>query len=400
MVASTDAAPRTGAPTRRTGAPLPLAAAVAALWAALLGVTPGLALAMVGAIGTGASMADAAGLGAAAWLLGHGVSVTTPTDRITLMPLAITLWVGWRLTRAGVHASRATGALRAVSPWPAVRAGLAVGVGYAALGALVAVLVHPGGAEVSALRAAVTFGLVATVAAVVGALTRARAGRRLLDRVPGVIVDAARTGLAATAFLLAAGAALAGLALALAGGEATQMLAAYQAGIAGQIGITALCLAYLPNLAVWGAAYLVGPGFALGTGTVVSPGDVLLGPVPALPVFAALPSGPVSGLGPALLGAPLVAGVAAGLLLGRARPTSPGAGEAWGALLGSAALAGPVAGLLIHLVMVVSRGGLGSGRLAQMGSDDLRVPIIAAAVIAVGTVTGAVARRTLRRLRD
>lgn len=398
MVASTDAAPRTGAPSRRTGAPLPLAAAVAALWAALLGMTPVLALAMVGAIGTGASMADAAGIGAGAWVLGHGVPVTTPTDRITLMPLAITLWAGWRLTRAGVHASRAIGALRAASVWPAVRAAAAVGVAYGALGALVAALARPGGAGISVLRAALTFGILATAAALVGALANARAGRRLLGRVPRPILDAARTGLTATAFLCAAGAALAGLALALAGGEATQMLAAYQAGIAGQIGITALCLAYLPNLAVWGAAYLVGPGFALGTGTVVSPGDVLLGPVPALPVFAALPSAPLTGVGPALLGAPLLAGVGAGLLLGRTRPSSPG--EGWGGLLGSAALAGPVAGLLVQMAMLVSRGALGSGRLAHVGPDDLRIPIIAAAVIAVGTVTGAVARRTLRRIRD
>jgi hypothetical protein len=400
MVASMDAAPRTGAPTRRTGAPLPLAAAVAALWAALLGVTPVLLLAMVGAIGTGASMADAAGIGAGAWLLSHGVPVTTPTDdRITLMPLAVTLWVGWRLTRAGVHASRATGALRAVSAWPAVRAGLAVGAGYGALGALVAKLAHPGGAEVPVLRAAVTFGAVATVAAVAGALARARAGRRLLYRVPGPIVDAARTGLAATAFLLATGAALAGLALALAGGEATQMLAAYQAGIAGQIGITALCLVYLPNLAVWGAAYLVGPGFALGTGTVVSPGDVLLGPVPALPVFAALPSAPLTGVGPALLVAPLLAGVAAGLLGNRGRAPSTGADAGWGVVLGSAALAGPVAGVLVFLAALASRGSLGSGRLADVGADDPRVAVFAALLIGVGAVAGATARRWLSRAR-
>jgi hypothetical protein len=399
MVASTDAAPRTGAPTRRTGAPLPLAAAVAALWAALLGVTPVLLLTLVGAIGTGAQLADVAGVGAGAWLLAHGVPIATPTDRITLMPLAITLWVAWRLSRAGVHASRATGALRTVSAWPAVRAGLAVGVGYAAVGALVAVLVRPGGAQVSVLRAALTFGGVATLAAIVGALAHARAGRRLLGRAPRSLVDGARTGLAAIAFLLAAGAALAGLALALAGREATQMLSAYQAGIAGQVGITALCLAYLPNLAVWGAAYLVGPGFALGTGTVVSPGDVLLGPVPALPVFAALPDGPVGGIGPALLGAPLVAGLGAGLLLGRPRPAAPGARDGWGPLLGSAALAGPVAGLLVYLATVISRGSLGSGRLADVGCYDPLVAVFAAAIIGVGAVAGATTRRWLARPR-
>lgn len=400
MVASTDAAPRTGAPTRRTGAPLPLAAAVAALWAALLGVTPVLVLTMVGAIGTGASIADAAGLGAGAWLLAHGVPAATPTDQITLMPLAITVWIGWRLVRAGVHASRAIGALRVASVWPAVRAGASVAICYAGLGGLVAALAHPAGAAFSVLRTALTFGFFAGTAAIVGALSHARAGRRLLIRVPRTIVAATRAGLSATAFLLAAGAAMAGLALALAGSEATQMLAAYQAGVAGQIGITAVCLAYLPNLAVWGAAYLVGPGFAIGTGTVVSPGDVLLGPVPALPVFAALPTGPLTGVGPALLSVPLLAGVTAGLFLGRVRTPGPGRGEGWGALIGSAALAGPVAGLAIHLATVVSRGGLGSGRLADLGVDDIRVALLAAVVIAVGTVAGAVARQTVRRARS
>ena len=73
------------------------------------------------------------------------------------------------------------------------------------------------------------------------------------------------------------------MALALPGGAAAEMLGSYRAGVLGQAGITVLCLVYLPNLAVWGAAYLLGPGFAVGDGTVVSPGEVLLGPVPALP---------------------------------------------------------------------------------------------------------------------
>jgi hypothetical protein len=403
MVAATDVPPRTGVPPRRTGAPLLVAAAVAALWAALLGATPVLALSAVGSIGTAASVADALRLGAGAWLLGHGVPVATPTDRITLVPLAITLWVGWRLARAGVHASRASGAQRAASVWPAVRAGLSVAACYAVLGAVAGLLIHPAGAGASAPRAAMTFGLLAGAAAVGGALRHARAGRRLLDRIPRSIADAARTGFTAAAFLVAAGGAAAGLALALAGGEATEMLAAFRAGVAGQLGITVLCLAYLPNLAVWGAAYLVGPGFALGEGTVVSPGDVLLGPVPALPVFAALPSGPLTGVGPALLGVPLLAGLAAGLLLGRVRvpdgsPDKP-AGGGWGALIGSAVLAGPVAGILVHLATVVSRGGLGSGRLAQLGAHDVRVALLAAVVIAVGTVAGAMARRTVGHIR-
>ncbi len=383
----------------RKGAPLPLAAAVAALWATLLSIAPVLALSTVGALGAGADTGAVLRIGAGAWLLGHNVPVATSTDRITLVPLAITAWIGWRLVRAGVHASRAAGAHRAVSVWPAVRAGMAVALAYAAIGALVALLARTADVTVSPLRAALTFGVLSAATAVGGALGHGRSGRPRLRRVPRTLTDAVRAGVAAVAFLLAAGAAVGGLALALSGGEATQMLGAFHAGVAGQVGITALCLVYLPNLAVWGAAYLVGPGFAVGAGTVVSPGDVLLGPVPAVPVLAALPTGPLTGVGPALLGVPLIAGVAAGLLLGRA-PTGTSAGSGgggWGRLLGSAALAGPIAGALVHLAMVASRGSLGSGRLAELGAYDVRVALLAAVVIGVGVVVGAVTRRSLRR---
>ena len=51
-----------------------------------------------------------------------------------------------------------------------------------------------------------------------------------------------------------------------------------------------------PERRAAGGVYLVGPGFALGTGTVVSPAEVDLGPVPALPVLAAIPAdGPAPG---------------------------------------------------------------------------------------------------------
>jgi len=155
--------------------------------------------------------------------------------------------------------------------------------------------------------------------------------------------------------------------------------------------MTAICLLYLPNLAVWGIAYLLGPGFAVGTGTVVSPGDVLLGPVPGLPVFAGLPSAPLTGVGPALLGVPLLAGLLAGWLLARR------ARGGWLPLLGAAALSAVVAGGLVHLAVLASRGGLGSGRLATIGPVDWRIGLFAAGVTCVGTMVGAAAARTVTR---
>jgi hypothetical protein len=383
-------APTPAAPERR-GAPLPVAAGVAALWAAVVGFLPLLGLAVLGTIGQPVAPAAVLRLATSAWLLGHGVAVQTPADRITLAPLLVSVLVGWRLVRAGVHASRATGAHRSVSIWPSFGAGAVVAVLYAGIGALAAWGAGTGAARAPVARAALTFGLFAAVAAIGGAVRHCRAGRVLRRRLPAVLDQALRTGIGAAAFLLAAGAAAAGVALALAGGDAATVLGSFGAGVAGQAGMTALCLLYLPNVAIWGIAYLLGPGFAVGTGTVVSPGDVLLGPVPGLPVFAGLPSAPLTGIGPALLGVPLVAGLVAGWLLARR------ARGGWASLLGAAALAAAVAGGLIHLAVLASRGGLGSGRLATIGPVDWRIGLFAAGVTCVGTMVGAAAARTVTR---
>jgi hypothetical protein len=49
-------------------------------------------------------------------------------------------------------------------------------------------------------------------------------------------------------------------------------------------------LALLPNLIGFGAAWVSGAGFAIGAGSYVSPLASQLGPLPALPVFAAIPT--------------------------------------------------------------------------------------------------------------
>ena len=79
------------ATAERRGAPLPVAAAVAALWAAVVGFLPLLGLAVIGTIGQPIAPAAVLRLAASAWLLGHGVPVQTPADRITLTPLLVSV---------------------------------------------------------------------------------------------------------------------------------------------------------------------------------------------------------------------------------------------------------------------------------------------------------------------
>lgn len=376
-------------PAVRRGAPLPVAAAVAAVWAAVVSYGAVLALTALATAGSGLGLAGMARLGVGGWLLGHGVVLSVSGERLTLVPLAISVLAGWRLTRAGVHTSRAIGGHRSRSVGPAVAAGAGVGVAYGAVGVGVAVLARAGSTPWEPVRTGVTLALFGAVFALLGAVRHARAGRALGRRIPLVVRDAVRSGFVAVVLIVAAGAGIGGVALALHGGAAAELLGSYQAGFLGQAGITLLCLAYLPNVAVWGAAYLLGPGFAMGTDTLVSPGEVLLGPVPAVPVLAGLPSGPLTGIGPALLGIPLAAGICAGLLLMRRRRVE------WGSLLGAAALAGPVAGLLLQGAGLAASGALGSGRLGSVGSVTGWVGLLGALVVSVGCVVATIGVRAM-----
>jgi hypothetical protein len=172
--------------------------------------------------------------------------------------------------------------------------------------------------------------------------------------------------------------------------------------VLGQAGITVLCLVYAPNIAVWGAAYVLGPGFAVGAGTTVGPAEVVLGPLPAVPLFAGLPTAPAPALGPPLLAVALAVGVWAGWGLARRaedvalaeRSDPPG----WGPLLAAAVLSGPAAGAVLWLAAAASAGALGSGRLARLGPTGWAVGVAGAVVVTLGATVGvAVARARARR---
>jgi len=382
----------------RRAARLPVVAMVTALWAGIFSYGVIALLAAVSGLGSGGTPGGAVRFALAGWLLGHGVPLTTPADQITLAPLAVSALAGWRVARAGVQASRAVGGHRSRSVRPAATAALAVAVVYAGLGAIAATLARTPSLSISSIRAAVTLGCFGLVAAGAGALGGSRAVRVRMAQIPAVAIDGVRTGIAAALLALAAGAAASGAALAVRGAEAAEMLGSYRAGVLGQASITVLCLAYAPNLAVWGAAYLLGPGFAVGVGTAVSPGAVTLGPLPAVPVLAGLPSAPATGAWAWLLAVPLVAAMCAGALMQR-RQARSGSAPAWGRLFVSALIAGPIAGVLTLLAAHASSGALGTGRLALMGPSGWRVCLFATVVVMAGAAIGAAASRALSSLR-
>jgi hypothetical protein len=397
----TQRVPRRSGPRR---APLPLAAPVAAGWAALQSFLPVLAVMALVQLSAGhtGSLLSLIRLGLSGWLLGHGVPLHTGAGPLSLAPLALAGFAAWRVGRAGVHVTRAAGARRSRSVHRALIVAGAVGLSYGLIGVLAAAILNGPSVGVSALRAGITVGVFGLVASAVGALGATGAFTAVVSRTPPVIRDGVRTGVVAAVLVLGTGAGAAGLALAIAGDDAADTVAAYRTGVAGQAGITLLCLAYAPNAAAWAAAYLIGPGFAVGSETTVRATEVSLGALPAVPLFAGLPHAPIGGIGAALLALPLVAGLAAGWLLTRRRlraAANPPVGRRpmpvrWAGLIWSAAIAGPVAGLVLALAAVVSSGSLGGGRLSVVGPVAWQIGLLAAGVVAGGAILGAAATRT------
>jgi len=376
-------------------------AAVNALLAALTAVLP-VTLLTAGALLAADRPVNAATsvrVGLAGWLLSLGVPLRTDLGTLTLAPLALGVLACWRLFRAGVHTTRALNARGSRDLRRVGQIGLLLGTAYAVLTGLSGWFVDAGAIGVAPLRAAL-HGLVSGVVfAGLGALRATDALAVVARRVPKVIRDATRTGGVAALLVIGAGAGVTGVAVALHGGDANAILAGYKTDVAGQAGVTLVSLVLAPNMAVWAAAYLLGPGFAFGPAGVVRVSFVGLDDVrlPALPAFAAMPENALGGFANAVLGLPLLAGIAAGWLLTRRRlrPRDGVIPEVrWGHLLTGSILAGPVAGVVLGLAALASSGRL-TATVGQVGPAPLSMALVGAAVTALGCLIGALGTRPL-----
>ncbi|GAA0730339.1 hypothetical protein Drose_33700 [Dactylosporangium roseum] len=390
-------------PARR--APLALAATVTTLWAAVVSLVPTLVVVwLLHAVdSSGAPAGQVLRLGLAGWLLAHWVPLQTGLGPISLAPLGLTAVAVWRVCRAGVHTARAVGARARPrnarwSPWPALRAALSIGVVYGLCGALAAAVAGHKGVDVSVVRAGLTLAVFGLLAGALGAFTEARGLARLAVRMPTVLRDAIRTGTVTVLLILGAGAAVTGMAVAFSGGDASQIIDDYHTGIAGQVGLVVVCAFFAPNVVTWAASYVVGPGFQIGTETSISAAEVSVGPLPAVPLLAGLPSTPATGWAPLLLGLPLAAALIAGWLLAR-RALPEDAGRSWFSLLGAAALAGPVAGVVLALLSVAASGSLGGGGLADVGPHSGAVGFVAMLMTSIGTLLATTATKLVLRVR-
>ncbi|MFI9763162.1 DUF6350 family protein [Streptomyces sp. NPDC051963] len=366
---------------------------------------------------------------ASLWLLAHGAElirtdtlsgVPAPVGVTPLLLLALPVLLVHRAARdAAADDSEEEGGRNGEVPEPAV-AWTGVVLGYVVVAAAAAVYASGGALRPSWLWVCVCVPLVVAVAAGAGVWTAhtrpydlinsalphmpARVRRLVLRPVfRSRFAAAARAAGAGTAVLVGGGALLLAVSLVWHGEAARASFLQLTEGGSGQFAVLLLCVALVPNAAVWGASYALGPGFTLGVGHVVTP--LSSAPAPLLPPFPLLAAVPDAGVGTPVNWAagvvPVVAGVTVGWFVGRSASggreaggseggavadtwsgvaslgrSATGSGDgasapsaAWGhrRTAGTAGLAAVLCGGLFAVLSVLSGGPLGGAALARFG---------------------------------
>ncbi|HLJ98595.1 MAG TPA: DUF6350 family protein [Streptosporangiaceae bacterium] len=374
-------------PSRR---PLVITGGIAALAAAASGLAVLTTLTAVGwitaphvGIGTGlGGVLRTAGL---LWLVGHHVGFYVHgAGRIGMLPLGLLLIPGALLNLAGRWIVRTGGVTRLRHIGYAT---LALAFPYALLAGALALASRTPLASPSLWQAVVAAFLLASVAGGLGAARALARWERLAALMPARPLSIVMGTLATGAVLITAGAALAAGSLAAHLPQVKIATDALNPGMGGAALLLVAELVYVPNAIVWAVAYLLGPGFAFGAGTVVAPTGSALGPVPLFPMLAGLPGGSSPGhpgwLALTMLAVPYLAGILGGIVTVRIAPTPMlEAAPLWGFAAGAGT------GLLAGAAATFAGGPLGDGRLAAVGPSGLQVGLVA--ILEIG-VTAALA---------
>jgi hypothetical protein len=377
------------------GRPLAVAAAIAGAASAVIGLVVCGSVALTGWFladaGAHGDTLDALRVGADAWLAGHGSGLVVSGAPLGVTPLVVTMVVALTAFRGGRWASGHAAPVDDDRTLGGAVAGFAGA--YVVLAVVTCVAASRTGAEPGLGRAVLGALLVSAVAGGVG--LAAGCGRLAVwfERTPAWAEDVVMGAVTGALWLLAAGAALAGLMLLLSLNEAATVMSQLHLSVGDAVSYVVVMALFAPNAALFGTAYLVGPGFAFGTGTTVSPTAVSLGVVPAVPMLAAMPGdGPPPGWLVGLLVVPvLAAGLGIGLTLRRHDPIAHDLAAVRGAG------AGFCAGLLVTALVALAGGPLGTGRMADVGAPVAQVLVFASGLMGVGGLLGAVVSNWWRR---
>jgi cadmium resistance protein CadD (predicted permease) len=339
--------------------------ALAALGPLLTGYTAVAALlALVAATATNSHFTTTGVLLAAlpGWLAAHQVPLSVLGLELGVLPLLPTIGVAAvTATTASVAAAR----LRLHRPGQAGQVIGTIAVAHGVAGMAIAGFAT-GDVTADAMAALYHPALVSGLAATAGVARRCGLVAAVVERADAVAVAGLRTGALAVVLLLAAGGALLTFGLAT---SVPQARVLFPTAVGDAVGMLLLSVGYLPNAVVAATAFVAGPGFSLGD-VAMSPLEYAGGPVPAVPLLAALPERQEAWW-PALFVLPLVVGVVVGRRL-RAVDEDP-----------VARLRGVVVASGVVAVSFVVLAGSAGGGLGRGPFDPVSVEAVAVSVTLV-----------------
>ncbi|MES2171744.1 MAG: DUF6350 family protein [Actinomycetota bacterium] len=351
------------------------------------------------------------------WLLGHGVDVT-----MTLSP-ALVAAVGVSGAATPFIVTIAPLGFALLTVLLGARAGRRIGeTPHRQFGSVVSVLVFAVlslALTLSALfgpaRASIWQGtLLPTLCFAIGLGIGAELGRRSLGAPPpgspgsslrdwiadwrpearSSVATGLRAGAASAGVVIAASAITVALLLLTSYAKVITLYEGVHAGVLGGVALTVGQVALLPNLIIWAASWLIGPGFAIGTGSSVSPFGTSLGPIPAVPVLGAVPSSHELGWGFLSILVPVLAAFFVAVVLRRVLVRDLGAVPTTRWLLLAGVICGVTAGVILGLLAWASAGSAGPGRFVDVGPSPWLTGAFAALEIGIAAIVGMLAGRT------
>ncbi|WP_093171687.1 DUF6350 family protein [Sinosporangium album] len=386
--------------------PLPVSGMLAAAWTLGVGLAVLTTLTLVGWIAAprgalGPGLPGVFRTAAQLWLAAHHAGFAIPGGRVGLLPVGLMVLPALLLYRGGLWMARdADLRLRLPARLPkgtpkdvanarrraqlvlVAQAGISLAAPYALLAGGIALVARNDITQPFIGEAVLSHFVLAFLAgslAVARTIGPWRVMLKLLpERVRSLVVGTA----VALTIMLTAGLALVLGAIVVNFGKITELSGVLAPELVGGLLLALVQALYLLNTVIWGMAYITGPGFAIGTGTLVAPTGVHLGTVPTLPILGALPdAGPMSPWMMSVLAIPFAAGAVAGVAVARIAPSpSYEVAPLWGFLCGL------VTGLSAGFLAALSGGPLGGARLSAVGPSAWEVTL--SVTLEVGVAAG------------
>ena len=335
------------------------------------------------------------------WLMAHGtrlvvpestiLGMTSPTFVVSIIPLGLSILIGYLSVKLG---RRLTAAAELWPGW------LAAVLSYGAISLFISTFafdkaVYPVNWQGTFLPP-IFFGL----CVIAGSLTGQRkvygeanklpeAAERIWFRgfkqqrfenlhwsIRALAVPALRAGTAVVAMMLGVSAILFAVMLAINWISVTRFYEGLQVSVLGGIMVTAGQLVIMPNLIIYGAAWLSGVGFQIGAGSLISPIASSVGPMPILPVIGAIPAGQFS-YGLVAVAVPLIAALIATVgVKHHADEIRFEFASAWNAAISLGLAIGVVAAVELGLLAALASGGFGPNRLQTVGVNPWLLALV------------------------